>query len=154
MGGLLNTFYKYVSQEFWNGFAAAALGVFLSFMAPVWPFVLLAFVLVVGDFISGVKAAVHRGDKITSRGFFRSLQKFGLYFMVITIAEHMRVIFFPPVPLTQVVAFGICITEFLSLSENVETVTGVNIIRRIKKIIPGLTEDETKDKPRGGDSPE
>lgn len=147
-----NIFGKYATSQYWHGFVTAAFGVFVSFMAPVWPFVFLAFVLVVGDLFSGVKAAKKRGEKISSRGLYRSLEKFALYFVVITIAEHMRVIFFPPVPVTQVVAFGICLTEFFSLVENVEQVTGVNIIRRLKKIIPGLTADEEKDKPDPADS--
>jgi phage-related holin len=135
---------KFGSSEYWNGFATAAIGVILSFMAPVWPFVFLAFVLVVGDLYSGLIAAKHKREKISSRGLYRSIEKFALYFVVITVAEHMRVIFFPPVPVTQVVAFGICLTEFFSLVENVEVVTGVNIIRRLKKIIPGLTDKEEK----------
>jgi len=140
----LNTFGKYASSQYWHGFAASAFAVFVSFMAPVWPFVFLAFVLVLGDLFSGIKAAKKRGEKIKSRGLYRSLEKFALYFVVITTAEHMRVTFFPPVPVTQVVSFGVCVTEFFSLVENVETVTGVNIIRRLKKIIPGLTPDDDK----------
>jgi phage-related holin len=139
-------FGKYATSSWWHGFATGIAGLFISFMAPVWPFVLLAFVLVCGDLFSGIKAAKKRGEKISSRGLYRSLEKFALYFIVITIAEHMRVIFFPAIPLTQVVSFGICLTEFFSLVENVETVTGVNIIRRIKKIIPGLTVEEKEDK--------
>jgi phage-related holin len=138
----LNVLGKYASSQYWQGFAAAALAVFLSFMAPIWPFVFLAFVLVLADLFSGIQAAKKRGQKINSRGLFRSLEKFALYFVVITVAEHMRVIFFPPIPITQVVSFGICVTEFFSLVENVETVTGVNIIRRLKEIIPGLTPKE------------
>jgi uncharacterized membrane protein len=137
---------NYTNSPYWRGYSAAAFGVFLSFMEPVWPFVFLAFLLVVGDLITGIRAAKKRGDKIVSRGIYRTLEKFALYFIVITVAEKMRITFFPPVPITHVVAFGICLTEFFSLAENVETVTGVNIIKRMKSIIPGLTAEDKKPK--------
>jgi len=114
----------------------------MSFMAPVWAFVFMAFVLVVVDFITGIRAAKKRGEKIRSRGLYRSIEKFALYFIAIAVSEHMSVTFFPSVPVTEVVSFGICITEFFSFAENVETVTGVNIVRRVKKVIPGLLAEE------------
>lgn len=116
----------------------------MAFMVPIWPFVFMALVLVLADTVSGIRAAKKRGEKIRSRGLFRFFEKFLFYFGTIAVAEQMRITFMPQVPLTQFVSFGICITEFFSMAENVETVTGVNILRRIKKIIPGLTEEEKK----------
>lgn len=136
---------KLTNSAYWSGYATAAAGAFLSFMAPVWPFVFMAFVLVIVDMVTGVRAAKKRGEKIKSRGLYRGIEKFVLYFLAITVAQQMQVTFFEVVPVTQVVAFGICVTEFFSMVENVETVTGVNILRRLKKIIPGLTEEDKSD---------
>lgn len=133
---------KVSTSSYWSGYATAAVGAFLSFMAPVWSFVFMALVLVIVDMITGVRAAKKRGEKIKSRGLYRGIEKFALYFVAITVAQQMQMTFFPSVPVTHVVAFGICVTEFFSMVENVETVTGVNILRRLKKIIPGIEEQE------------
>lgn len=135
---------KITTSKYWGGFFTSSIGTFMAFMVPIWPFVFMALVLVLADTVSGIRAAKKRGEKIRSRGLFRFFEKFLFYFGTIAVAEQMRITFMPQVPLTQFVSFGICITEFFSMAENVETVTGVNILRRIKKIIPGLTEEEKK----------
>ena len=136
---------KIASSAYWSGYVTAAIGAFVSFMAPIWSFVLMALVLVVLDMVTGIRAAIKRKERIKSRGLYRGIEKFALYFASIFVAEQMRLTFFPVVPITHLVAFGICITEFFSMVENVETVTGVNILRRLKKVIPGLTPEEMED---------
>lgn len=133
--------FKISESQFWYGFITAGFSAVLSFMAPIWSFVFMAFILVIVDMITGIRAARVRGEKIKSRGLFRGVEKFAMYFLAITVAEQMRVTFFPVIPITHIVSSGICVTEFFSMVENVEAVTGVNILRRIKKALP-LPEEE------------
>lgn len=133
---------KYLNSDYWLGFLSALIGSVMSFLAPVTGFILMAFVLVLADLYSGVKAARKRGEQINSRGFKRTVEKITLYVVSILSGELMRLTFFPALNITYVIAFAICLTELQSLVENVETVTGVNIWRRIKKIIPGAGDKE------------
>lgn len=108
------------------------------FIVPVAPFLILSVALVFCDLFTGTKAAKKRGEKVTSRGFLRTVQKLVLYFISILLGEGMRLVFFPSLPVTYAVAFAICITEFQSTIENVEALTGVNIWTRIKDFVSHL----------------
>lgn len=126
---------KYYNTDFWVGAFWMASGWVLSFITPVYPFVLVAVLLTMADLYAGIKAARYRGEKIHSRGLRRSVEKITLYVIAILCCENVRLTFFPSVNITYVAAFAICLTELQSLVENVETVTGVNIWSRIKKSI-------------------
>lgn len=123
---LVNVKNLWNSETLW-GYLYAVFAWMVSFVAPVWPFVGLAVALVVADMWTGIRKAVHLGDKISSKGFRRTIEKILLYFIAILLSEQMRITFFPAVPLTYLTALGICLTEFKSMIENVEVVTGVNI---------------------------
>lgn len=129
---------KITNWSFWWGYATAATGAFVSYITPVWPYVVTAFVLVIADMVTGLRAAHKQGIIIKSRGLFRSIEKFVIYFLAIGVSEQMQRTFFPYLPVTQVVALGVCITEFYSMLENVEAITGVNILGRVKEILPNI----------------
>ena len=48
------------------------LGAFMSFIAPVQTFLVMAFALIVCDLITGTMAARHRKEKIHSKSIFKS----------------------------------------------------------------------------------
>src|SRR5690606_10554151 len=58
-----------------------------SFLAPVGPFIIFSIFLVTADFITGVKAAKVRGEKLISRGFRRSIEKMLIYFLILLASE-------------------------------------------------------------------
>lgn len=115
----------------------------MSFIMPIKDFLILTVALVVADVVSGMLAAKKRGEKITSRGFYRTLEKFTVYFLAISIAAGLHSVFIAPnlggimpnIPLVPLVAGSICFTEFLSFRENVEQITGVDILGGFKKIV-------------------
>lgn len=115
----------------------------VSFIMPIKDFLILTAFLTVADAISGMLAAKKRGDKITSRGFYRTIEKFTVYFLGILAAAGLHVAFIAPnaggimpnIPIVPIVAGSICFTEFLSFRENVEQITGVDILGGFKKIM-------------------
>lgn len=100
-----------------------------AFIMPVYPFIAMAVALIVVDFVTGIRKALSIGDKITSRGIARTVNKFLLYPSAILLCEGMERVFFDNssiVPLTYIVAAFICATEFKSVLENIGAVTGVD----------------------------
>ena len=123
-------------------------GMALGFVMPIWPFIITAIALVFADAITGVIAAKKRGDKITSRGFYRTSQKIVVYMVSILACEGIRVVFVPGIPVTYTAAAAISVTELKSILENTRTVSGVNIFQQIGGLLPGkkkpIEEEETE----------
>jgi phage-related holin len=116
------------------------------FFLPIRSFLLTAALLVIFDSITGILAAKKRGEKVTSRGFSRMISKMLVYFSAILAAAAMQSVFFsdskieflPNLPLVYLVSASICVTEFLSLRENAEAITGVDILGGLKKNLSKL----------------
>ena len=124
-------------------FAVAAMwGWLWAFILPINQFLAFTFILVVCDFFSGIAAAKHRGEKLQSRGFARTVTKIALYCMAILLSHGMDAVFFAPAGLSfglvWMVAAFIGLTEFKSNLENVATVTGADIWGRIAGVVPDL----------------
>jgi len=117
---------------FWLGYLSALSATILAFLIPIKQFIILCTCLVIVDAVTGVIAARKAGNKIVSRGFWRTVVKFLVYFLAILSAEGMRVTFEDSIPLTYVVSFAICVTEFFSVLENVEKITGAKILGPVK----------------------
>lgn len=130
-----------------EGLAGWLIGFGLGFFTPIAPFIVVAITLVFVDTITGVRASMRRKDKITSRGFFRTVEKIMVYTAAILGCEAVRVVFVPQVPITYGAALAIATTELKSILENTTVVSGTNILDKIKDLIPipGLkkeTEEE------------
>jgi len=112
-------------------------GMALGFIMPIWPFIVTAICLVFADAVTGVIAAKKRGEKITSRGFYRTSQKIVVYMVSILACEGIRVVFVPGIPVTYTAAAAISVTELKSILENTRSVSGVNIFAQIGGLLPG-----------------
>ena len=126
-------------NKIWNTVEAAfggVCGLALGFFMPIWPFIVTAIALVFADAITGVMAAKKRGDKITSRGFYRTSQKIVVYMVSILACEGVRLVFVPGIPVTYTAAAAICVTELKSILENTRSVSGVNIFQQIGGLLP------------------
>lgn len=121
-----------LKSEFWLGYLAAAAGWMASFLTPLAPFLIFTAFLVVADLVTGIKAARRQRHKITSTGLKRTTEKLLVYFIAMLAAEGMSYVFMPQMPVAYLVAFTIAVTEFKSILENVEVVTGVSIWQAIK----------------------
>ena len=120
--------------EFWNTIYGTVLGFLTSFVMPVGPFIMLSIFLVFADLYSGIRVARHNNIKLTSRGFYRTVEKIGLYLFVILCGHGIEVVFKLPIPVTYISSIAICLTEFKSLIENTTKLTGVDFTDKIKDL--------------------
>jgi phage-related holin len=122
-----------------------AIGMVLSFVAPIAPFFWLAIGLVIADTITGILAARRRGEKINSRGFSRVLSKIVVYMVSIIACYGVETVLKIPGHVTYVAVGAIAATEVMSILENQRKVTGTNIAAVLKNLLPGKkkeSEDE------------
>jgi hypothetical protein len=79
-----------------------------------------------------------RGEKITSKGFRRTVTKIGIYALAIILTQYLKVTFIKDldVNLARSVALFIVTIELKSIDENIEELTGVSIISKILSKIP------------------
>jgi len=128
MKGTLQALGKIVSageaHNSWVWKSFAWVGVFL---APVKPLMIAIGALIVIDLILGVWAALKSKEKITSRGLSRTIAKVIAYQLAIISSHIMETYFAQGVPIVKIVSGLIAVTEFKSILENVNKMTGVNI---------------------------
>ena len=135
-------------------------GAVASFIAPVQPFLIMAFALIVCDLITGVRAARYRKEVIHSKGLGRSIEKMTLYIIAIILSELFRKTFleytgFGMVEnflIVYIVSITISIRELKSNFENIEAVTGTNLWTNIKEKLTGILDlfKSSKEKDHGG----
>jgi phage-related holin len=113
------------SYEFFA--VALTTGFIFSFFIPIKGFLLFTVAVVFADTITGIKAAKKEGQKINSKGLYRTTEKIVVYFVAILIFEGAKNTFNIPFPITYAVAMMISATELFSVAENVERITGVNL---------------------------
>lgn len=114
--------------------------------APAWPPFAAVCVLVVIDMRTGRQAARHRGEDINSKGMRRSVGKIASYFYLMLAAFIMDKIFLNWLPASEPILYLASIlcaaVEFKSISENVQTVTGVNLWSKVKeRILPNTNKN-------------
>jgi uncharacterized membrane protein len=102
-------------------------GVLFSFFLPIKHFLIFTIFVVFADTVTGIIAAKKRGEKITSKGLYRTSQKVVVYFCGIMIFHGASVTFGLPSQIVYSVSFLIAFTELCSVSENIKSITGVNI---------------------------
>jgi uncharacterized membrane protein len=102
-------------------------GVLFSFFLPIKHFLIFTIFVVFADTVTGILAAKKRGEPITSKGLYRTSQKVVVYFVGIMIFHGASVTFGLPSQIVYSVSFLISFTELYSISENIKSITGVNI---------------------------
>jgi uncharacterized membrane protein len=108
-------------------------GVLFSFFLPIKHFLIFTIFVVFADTVTGIIAAKKRGEKITSKGLYRTSQKVVVYFCGIMIFHGASVTFGLPSQIVYSVSFLISFTELYSVSENIKSITGVNLATTILK---------------------
>jgi uncharacterized membrane protein len=117
---LIHQGYEFIAFSFCCGFIA-------SFFIPIKGFLLFTVAVVFADTITGIKAARKEGQRISSKGLYRTTEKIVVYFTSILIFELGKNTFSIPFPITYMVAMMISATELFSVAENVQRITGVNL---------------------------
>jgi len=135
-------------------------GAVASFLAPVAPFLVMAFVLIVCDLYTGTRAAKKNKETITDPGLGRSIEKMILYFIAIFLSEAFQRVFLESTgfgmvenfPIVYIVSITISIRELKSNFENIEAVTGTDLLTNIKEKLTGILDlfKSSKEKDHGG----
>jgi uncharacterized membrane protein len=102
-------------------------GVLFSFFLPIKHFLIFTIFVVFADTVTGIMAARKRNEPITSKGLYRTSQKILTYFCGIMIFHGASITFGLPSQIVYSVSFLISFTELYSISENIKSITGVNI---------------------------
>ncbi len=104
----------------------------LAVVAPVKSLVMAALALIVFDTITGVMAARKRGERVTSAGFRRAVVKAMVYSTSLLIAHLVgHYLLEGAVPVVGLVGGALSLVEVTSISENIETVTGLNVFHAL-----------------------
>jgi uncharacterized membrane protein len=106
---------------------AICCGLIFSFFIPIKGFLIFTVFVVFADMATGILAAKKEGQKINSRGLYRTIEKIVVYFCAILIFEGARNTFSLPFNITYMAAFLIATVELYSISENIKRITGVNL---------------------------
>ena len=157
--------FKYIASETFNvGSAAlatikvggAAMAFMTGFFMPIYHFLLIVGVLVGADFITGAWKARKKGEKFTSGGMKRTVEKTALYFIAVLASYGMEWVFIAGGPepwkygLTYAVSGFIASTEFKSILENVASITGINLWDKIKDRLSGWLGNDKPNEQNGG----
>lgn len=124
--------------------AAAAFGWFLSVTTPIHPFVLLVFLLVFSDLITGLIAAKKTGEKLESKRMWKTIYKLTSACILFSSSLYFQQVFGMGKILTYSFAFMICLSELKSLAENASKIWGIDLWNRIKELIPHLGKKTDK----------
>ena len=106
---------------------AICCGWIFSFFIPIKGFLIFSVFVVFADMATGIIAAKKEGQKINSRGLYRTIEKIVVFFCAILIFEGARNTFSLPFNITYMAAFLIATVELYSISENIKRITGVNL---------------------------
>lgn len=110
-------------------FVTAFLLSVLAVFAPIKPMMLAALGLTLADALTGVWAARRRGEPITSSGFRRTVGKLLVYQMGLVVGLIAQQYLVPDVPIVKLVAGTVGVTEFKSIMENLESITGQPLLK-------------------------
>jgi uncharacterized membrane protein len=106
---------------------AICCGWIFSFFIPIKGFLIFTIFVNFVDMATGILAAKKEGQKINSRGLYRTIEKIVVYYCAILIFEGARNTFSLPFNITYMAAFLIATVELYSISENIKRITGVNL---------------------------
>lgn len=102
---------------------------------PTVQFLLLVGFFIVADTITGVIAALKRGEEFRSRRFRDVIGKFMVYGVAVLVAHVLQMQFFPDFPAMKIIAGLVAYSELMSIDENIYDITGVSLFKFfIKKL--------------------
>lgn len=104
----------------------------LAIFAPIQSTIITALTFSILDWISGVWAAKKRGESFSSSGLKRTLTKASVYLAVICLSFLVeKFMTGSTIPLVNIAAGYIGLTELKSIMENMEDITGVDILKAL-----------------------
>lgn len=107
----------------------------VSILAPMSGIIISVFCLIAFDFISGIAAAHHRGEKITSRKMSNTISKVIFYNLSLFTSVAVQYLVSDVLPITKLIAGVIAMVEAKSIYENIGGILGINFWTIIKQYI-------------------
>lgn len=106
------------------------------FLLPIWDELVIVAAVVTVDLILGVWKAIKKGEKVQSRGFQVTISKIAIYSITILLGHGIDIVFFEgSCYVVKLFAGAVVLTEFKSIIENVEELTGVEVWVLIKDFV-------------------
>lgn len=99
--------------------------------APTRGMLIAAGALVFIDLITGVWASYKQGHAIQSSGLQRTIVKLVVYESAILLAFLAQTYLIPDLPVTNIVSSFVGLTELKSCYENIDIISGENLLKRI-----------------------
>lgn len=107
----------------------------LAIFVPVGKYALLASLFVLGDLVTGILAALKRGEPFSPKKLLDSLIKLLAYWVFILIASAIEQQFIKEFPCIQMIILFVAYIELKSIDENAKDITGHSIFSSIIKLI-------------------
>lgn len=117
----------------------------IAALAPIQAIIISVGILIVGDMVTGILAARKRGENITSAAMRRTVSKMFVYQLVVIsgfLLDHYLLTGTIIIP--KIVAGVIGMVEFKSILENVNKITGIDILSDLMKKIGSKNDLEPK----------
>lgn len=106
----------------------------VAFLAPIHTFMIAVGVLITFDLISGIWRAIKKGERVTSKGFRRTITKMVAYQAAVITAFLLESVFIGDlIPVVRIVSGFIAITECKSIYENLSIISGLDFWTLIKE---------------------
>jgi hypothetical protein len=106
----------------------------IALLAPIHALMAGVGFLIFADMVTGIVAARKREEPITSRALSRTVWKAVVYQVAVVSGFALEHLVSGVLPIAKLVAGMIGCVEFLSMSENVKTVTGLDLRSIAEKI--------------------
>ena len=107
----------------------------ITYFTPIGPALLAMGCIISIDLILGLMAANKTGVKITSNKLSQTLIKSLVYMLLIIASFIITTTLVAWLPLVQITLSFLAITEFLSLAENFQKITGLSFVKYLKNAI-------------------
>ena len=108
----------------------------LSALAPIHTVMLSVGILILTDLVTGMWAALKRGEKITSAAMRRTVSKIVVYQLAVISGFLLeRYLIDGLMPVSKIVAGVIGMVEFKSILENANKIVGGNIFKSVIKML-------------------
>lgn len=118
----------------------------LAVFAPIKAVLLVTGFLIVADLVSGVMAAKKRGETINSAGLRRTLSKILVYNLAIVTGFLLETYMIDSIlPVVKIIGGVIGVTEGLSIFENLNTISGTNVFKKVLDVLGSKNDTGKKE---------
>lgn len=115
------------------------IGLICTALSPISHLLLLMFIFVFFDFVTGILKAIHKGEKIISKKLRHTATKLLTYASLIIVLYLFDLHFAQPLwdvtIFFKVAMFIIGSIEVISINENVTEILGINVLSKVKDVI-------------------